>query len=121
MIFITAKFRVRPEDADRITKGMTARINFSSYHQRRLPVITGTVETAVVDSAGHSCERPHRIDRVEMAEEQDRFAVPGAREIDLEIVTVLFRAVEVRASTEGGELFGEDGAHTVGGDFVVAG
>ncbi|QUD90432.1 HlyD family type I secretion periplasmic adaptor subunit [Phenylobacterium montanum] len=41
--------RVRPEDADRVTKGMTARINFSSYHQRRLPVITGTVETVSAD------------------------------------------------------------------------
>ena len=41
--------RVRPEDADRVTKGMTARINFASFHQRRLPVITGVVETISAD------------------------------------------------------------------------
>ncbi len=41
--------RVRPEDADRITKGMTARVNFSSYHQRRLPMITGVVQTVSAD------------------------------------------------------------------------
>ncbi|HEY2661071.1 MAG TPA: HlyD family type I secretion periplasmic adaptor subunit [Caulobacteraceae bacterium] len=41
--------RVRPEDADRVTKGMTARVNFSSYHQRRLPMIVGTVETVSAD------------------------------------------------------------------------
>ena len=41
--------RVRPEDADRITKGMTARVNFTSYHQRRLPMITGVVQTVSAD------------------------------------------------------------------------
>ena len=41
--------RVQPQDADRITKGMTARINFASYHQRRLPVIIGVVETVSAD------------------------------------------------------------------------
>ena len=41
--------RVRPEDADRVTKGMTARVNFSAYRQRRLPIITGVVETVSAD------------------------------------------------------------------------
>jgi HlyD family type I secretion membrane fusion protein len=41
--------RIRPEDADRIFAGMTARINFSSYRQRRLPIITGKVRTVSAD------------------------------------------------------------------------
>ena len=41
--------KVRPEDADHISKGMAARVNFSSYRQRRLPMITGTVETISAD------------------------------------------------------------------------
>jgi HlyD family type I secretion membrane fusion protein len=46
---LDVSIKVRPEDADRVTRGMTARINFSSYRQRRLPIITGTVETISAD------------------------------------------------------------------------
>jgi HlyD family secretion protein len=41
--------RIRPEDADRIEPGMTARINFASYRQRRLPIMTGQVRTISAD------------------------------------------------------------------------
>ncbi len=41
--------RVRPEDADHVRPGMTGRINFSSYRQRRLPIIKGVVETMSAD------------------------------------------------------------------------
>jgi len=41
--------RVRPEDADGIQVGMTARVNFSAYQQRRLPVIQGVVNNISAD------------------------------------------------------------------------
>jgi HlyD family type I secretion membrane fusion protein len=40
---------VRPDDADAIQPGMTAHVSFSSYKQRRLPQLTGTVETVSAD------------------------------------------------------------------------
>jgi len=41
--------RVRPEDADAVQVGMTARVNFSAYRQRRLPIIAGTVNNISAD------------------------------------------------------------------------
>jgi HlyD family type I secretion membrane fusion protein len=41
--------RVRPEDADAVHPGMTARINLSAYKQRRLPIIAGAVQTISAD------------------------------------------------------------------------
>ncbi|HEX4177154.1 MAG TPA: HlyD family type I secretion periplasmic adaptor subunit, partial [Rhizomicrobium sp.] len=40
---------VRPEDADGVQVGMTARVNFSAYQQRRLPVIQGIVNNISAD------------------------------------------------------------------------
>ena len=40
---------VRPEDADNVHIGMTAKVNLGAYHQRRLPMITGTVTAVSAD------------------------------------------------------------------------
>lgn len=40
---------VRPDDADMIVPGMTAHISFNSYKQRRLPQLTGKVDTVSAD------------------------------------------------------------------------
>ena len=40
---------VRPEDADSIYAGMTARVNLSAYQQRRLPMIKGLVTNISAD------------------------------------------------------------------------
>jgi multidrug efflux pump subunit AcrA (membrane-fusion protein) len=40
---------VRPEDADDVHVGMTARVNLGAHNQRRLPMITGIVRTVSAD------------------------------------------------------------------------
>ena len=40
---------VRPEDADNVHVGMTAKVNLGAYNQRRLPMITGVVTTVSAD------------------------------------------------------------------------
>lgn len=40
---------VRPEDADNLYAGMSARVNLSAYQQRRLPVISGMVTNISAD------------------------------------------------------------------------
>ena len=40
---------VRPEDADSVYAGMSARVNLSAYQQRRLPVISGMVTNISAD------------------------------------------------------------------------
>jgi HlyD family secretion protein len=40
---------VRPEDADDVFVGMTAKVSLSAYKQRRLPIITGTVTNVSAD------------------------------------------------------------------------
>lgn len=40
---------MRPEDADEVHPGMTARVNFSAYKQRRLPIISGVVTNVSAD------------------------------------------------------------------------
>lgn len=40
---------VRPEDADSVRVGMSARVNLSAYQQRRLPIIDGVVTTVSAD------------------------------------------------------------------------
>ncbi len=40
---------VRPEDADGVYAGMTARVNLSAYQSRRLPIIEGVVNTISAD------------------------------------------------------------------------
>lgn len=41
--------QIRPDDADELYPGMDARVNFSAYKQRSLPLITGKVETISAD------------------------------------------------------------------------
>jgi len=40
---------MRPDDADTIVSGMTAHVSFNSYKQRRLPQLTGKVDTVSAD------------------------------------------------------------------------
>jgi HlyD family type I secretion membrane fusion protein len=40
---------VKPEDADDVHPGMTAKVNLGAYKQRRLPMITGVVTTISAD------------------------------------------------------------------------
>ena len=40
---------IRPEDADNVHVGMTARVNLSAYQQRRLPIIDGVVNDVSAD------------------------------------------------------------------------
>ncbi len=40
---------IRPEDADRVHVGMTARVNLSAYQSRRLPIILGSVSNVSAD------------------------------------------------------------------------
>jgi len=40
---------LRPEDADEVYVGMTAKVSVSAYKQRRLPMITGTVTNVSAD------------------------------------------------------------------------
>jgi HlyD family type I secretion membrane fusion protein len=40
---------VRPEDADDVTVGMTAKVGLSAYKQRRLPLLTGVVTSLSAD------------------------------------------------------------------------
>ena len=40
---------VRPEDAEDVHIGMSAKVNLGAYKQRRLPMITGTVTTISAD------------------------------------------------------------------------
>jgi len=55
-----------------------------------------------------------------MAKEQDRFAVVGAGEIDLEIVAVLFGTMELGTPAESGESLSENGTDAVSAGFIVA-
>jgi HlyD family type I secretion membrane fusion protein len=41
--------RIRPEDADGVHVGMTARVNFSAHQQRRLPIIPGVINNVSAD------------------------------------------------------------------------
>jgi|SRR5215471_8112966 len=55
-----------------------------------------------------------------MTQEQDRFAVAGAVEIDLEMVAVLLGAMEMGMAAELGESLSEDGSDAVSAGFIVA-
>ena len=71
--------------------------------------------------AGHVGESPLRIDGIEMAEEEDGFGFVAPGEIDLDVVTVIFGAMDGGVPACCFEAGGEQGAHAVGGEFVVAG
>jgi HlyD family secretion protein len=46
---VEVEAHVRPEDADNVHVGMTARVNLSAHQQRRLPIISGTVNNVSAD------------------------------------------------------------------------
>ena len=79
------------------------------------------MEASIGDVARHFGESSQGVDRVEVAEEENGLAMVAAGEIDLDVVGVVFGAMDTGASTESFEAGGEQGAHTVGGEFVVTG
>lgn len=46
---LEVEVRVRPQDAEYVHAGMSARVNLSSYETRRLPIVTGTVSLVSAD------------------------------------------------------------------------
>ena len=46
---LEAEAHLRPQDADQIYAGMTAKLSFSSYEARRLPMLTGIVTNVSAD------------------------------------------------------------------------
>ena len=78
------------------------------------------VEAGAFNAAGHCRKRSQWINRIEVADQQDRFDVGGANEIELEAVAEMFGAVEARTATDEGELFGDESGYTVSGRLVVA-
>jgi HlyD family type I secretion membrane fusion protein len=75
--------RVRPQDADGVYAGMTAKVNLSAYESRRLPVINGTVETISADSlTDQRTGRPYfsatiSVDRSQLKDYPDVHIIPG--------------------------------------------
>jgi multidrug efflux pump subunit AcrA (membrane-fusion protein) len=71
---------VRPEDADSVYAGMTARVNLSAYQQRRLPVISGVVTNIsadrITDQAYFNVELT--VDRTPLKDYPDARLIPGA-------------------------------------------
>lgn len=75
---------VRPEDADSVYAGMTARVNLSAYQQRRLPVISGVVTNISADritdprtgQAYFNVELT--VDRTPLKDYPDARLIPGA-------------------------------------------
>jgi hypothetical protein len=78
-------------------------------------------EPAVIDLARHSRKRCQWINSVEVAQKQDGLGVCGSGEIDLEVVSEIFGAMQLRVATDEGKLLRDKSAHAVGGGFVVAG
>jgi hypothetical protein len=79
------------------------------------------VQSAIGDATRHGRERAHRIDGIEVAQQKHRLDPFAARKINLQIVGELFGAMNACASAKGLEAPGEQGAHTIAGQFVVAG
>jgi HlyD family secretion protein len=75
--------RVRPEDADDVHIGMSAKVNLGAYKQRRLPMITGTVTTISADRLvdAHT-NQPYfsvmiAVDRSQLKDYPDVKLIPG--------------------------------------------
>ena len=88
---LEVSIRVRPEDADHVRAGMTGRINFSSYRQRRLPIIRGVVETMSADRLLDEKGQPYfaanvAVDTSGLAGYPDATLLPGMP-ADVEIDT----------------------------------
>ena len=102
--------RVRPEDADDVHIGMTAKVNLGAYKQRRLPMITGTVTTVSADRlVDQHTNQPYfsviiAVDRSQLRDYPDVKLIPGmpvdvslntgartAMQYFLEPITAVFR------------------------------
>lgn len=74
---------VKPEDADDVHIGMTARVNLGAYKQRRLPMITGVVTTVSADRlVDQHTNQPYfsvivSVDRSQLKEYVDAKLIPG--------------------------------------------
>jgi HlyD family type I secretion membrane fusion protein len=74
---------VRPEDADNVHVGMTAKVNLGAYNQRRLPMITGAVTTVSADRlVDQHTNQPYfsvivAVDRGQLKDYPDITLIPG--------------------------------------------
>ncbi|HWC63142.1 MAG TPA: HlyD family type I secretion periplasmic adaptor subunit [Rhizomicrobium sp.] len=84
--------QLKPEDADDVHEGMSARINLSAYQQRRLPMITGVVSSVSADSlTDQRTGQPYfsvelTVDRSTLKDYPDAQLIPGLP-VEVEIGT----------------------------------
>jgi len=83
---------VRPDQADTVQPGMSAHVSFNAYKQRRLPQITGTVQTVSADRlTDQRTGQPYfnvvvTVDRKELQDYKDVKLMPGLP-VDVAIAT----------------------------------
>jgi len=83
---------VRPDQADTVQPGMSAHVSFNAYKQRRLPQITGTVQTVSADRlVDQRTGQPYfnvvvTVDRKELQDYKDVKLMPGLP-VDVAIAT----------------------------------
>jgi HlyD family type I secretion membrane fusion protein len=83
---------VRPDDADTIVPGMEAHVSFNAYKQRRLPQITGMVETVSADRlVDQRTGQPYfnvvvTVDRTVLKDYKDVRLIPGLP-VDVAVAT----------------------------------
>jgi HlyD family type I secretion membrane fusion protein len=74
---------VRPEDADDVHPGMTAKVNLGAYKQRRLPMIMGVVKTISADRlVDQHTNQPYfsvliSVDKSQLRDYPDIKLIPG--------------------------------------------
>lgn len=81
----------------------------------------GAMQAAIGDATRHVSQSAQRINRIEMAKQENGLVSRVAGEIDLHVVGVFVGAVNPGTSAEGFESGGEQCAHAVAGEFAVAG
>jgi len=81
----------------------------------------GSVQAPIGDVTGHGRERSQWIDGVEVPQQQDWLGLFFAREINLQVVRIVFGAVHAGPSAYSFESSCEEGAHAVGSGLVIAG
>ena len=81
----------------------------------------GSVQAAVFTRHGMARQRSEWINRIKVAEQQDWFYLFSPRKIDLNTIGVIFGAMHARPSTASFEPRGQQRAHPVRSEFVVAG
>ena len=84
----------------------------------------GAAQAAIVDFAGHAGQRAQGINRVVVADQKNGPTIDaplsGCGEVDLQTVAKVEAAMEVSASAQGFELWGEEGGDAVDCGLVVA-